>query len=295
MAFEIVTRDRWGSKSKWKFGDMKLPATAVYLHHSVTAVTDFPYQDAKKVEAEGIARFGQLSYSYLVHPSGVILEGAGTKVGAHTKGNNSTSFGIVLIGDYDDGAGADVWLVPTAEQIEAVRWLVYHLKVEKNWLLDSAILKTHQSVVATACPGNKTIPLLSEFRKAWDPTPPPPPLPPPLVVGPIQEINMLLAHVTLNLRLDDKGNGWYKVPYTIDKIVSITPHSGTRPGVDGAYDGVPDQVGMTPDEGGTIVVIRGGNPGGISPVWMKVDMTPAPVLLAAEAEYEDADEVDHCD
>src|SRR5688572_23919714 len=105
---EIVTRDRWGSKSKWKYGDMKLPATGVFLHHTVTPVTDFPYQDARRVEAEGIARFGQMSYSYLVHPAGVILEGAGTKVGAHTANNNRTSFGIGLIGDYDDAPGADV-------------------------------------------------------------------------------------------------------------------------------------------------------------------------------------------
>lgn len=290
--FEIVTRDRWGSKSKWRYGDLVLPVRNVFLHHTVTTVTDFPYQDTRRVEAEGIARFGQMSYSYLFHPSGMILEGAGTKVGAHTKGNNSTAFGFALIGDYDDGAGADVWRVPTAEQIEAVRWLIYHLKVERNWLLDNALLKTHQSVVATSCPGNKTIPLLSEFRKVWDPTPPPPP---PLVVGPIQEINMWLAHITLNVTLDNNGNGWIKVPYTIDKIVSLTPHSGTRPGSDGVYDGVPDQVGMTPEEGGTVIVIRGGNPGGVSPIWMKVDVTPTQTLSAAEPEYLDADEVDHCD
>lgn len=291
--FEIVSRDRWGSTSKWKYGNLALPVRNVFLHHTVTKVTAFPYKDAKVVENEGIARFGQMSYSYLVHPSGVILEGAGTKVGAHTKDNNSTSFGIALIGDYDNAPGTDVWMDPSVTQIDAVRWLIYHLKVEKNWLNDAAVLQTHQSVVATACPGNRVIPLMSEFRKAWDPTPPPPP---PLVVGPIQEVDLLLAHVTLNLTLDSNGNGWYKVPYTIDKIVSVTPHSGTRPGVDGAYDGVPDQVGMTPDEGGTVIVVRGGNPGGISPVWLKVDVTPIPAALGSESpDIPDADELDHSD
>lgn len=268
--FEIVSRDRWGSKSVWKYGNMKLPATAAYLHHSVTPVTAYPYQDARRIEAEGIARFGQLSYSYLVHPSGVIMEGAGTKTGAHTANRNSTSFGICLIGDYDDAAGADVWLIPTPIQIEAVQWLIYHLKVERNWLVDSAVLQPHRAVVATACPGNKTIPLLPEFRKVWTPPVPAPVPTPGIVVGITQEVDMQVTNVTLNLTLDNNGNGWIKVPYLLDNILSLFPHSGTRPGADGYYDPAADIVSATPEEGGTIIVIRNGNPGGVTPVWMRV-------------------------
>lgn len=44
MAFEIVSRDRWGSTSKWKYGNLTLPVKSVYLHHTVTAVTAFPYK-----------------------------------------------------------------------------------------------------------------------------------------------------------------------------------------------------------------------------------------------------------
>lgn len=251
---------------------MALPAKNVFLHHTVTAVTAYPYRDVKRVEDEGIARFGQMSYSWLVHPAEIIFEGAGTKVGAHTKGNNSTSFGIALIGDYDDAAGADVWRVPTAWQIEAVQWLIYHLKVERNWLADGAVLQPHRAVVATSCPGNKTIPLLPQFRVPWVPPAPAPPAPAPpqIVEGITQEIDMLVKNLTLNLTLDSNGNGWVKIPYNLDQVISVLPHSGTRPGVDGHYDPSPDQISVTPEGDGTLVIIRGGNPGGVSPLWVRV-------------------------
>lgn len=265
---EIVTRDRWGSKSKWKYGDMKLPATGAFLHHSVTPVTDFPYQDARRVEAEGIARFGQMSYSYLVHPAGVILEGAGTKTGAHTAGRNSTSFGICLIGDYDDAPGDDVWRTPNQLQIDAVRWLVHYLKVTKNWLNDAAVLQPHKAVVQTACPGNKTMPLLEQFRNPW--VPPVIQPPPVLVPGPIMELDMRVRFLTLQIPLDENGRGWLKLPYPIDKILSATPHSGTRPGADGVYDGTPDAVGLTPEDSGTIIVLQGATPRSTAPVWLQI-------------------------
>lgn len=266
--FEIVTRDRWGSKSKWRYGDLVLPVRNVFLHHTVTAVTAFPYVDVKKVEAEGIARFGQMSYSYLVHPGGVIFEGAGTKTGAHTKNNNSTSFGIALIGDYDDGAGADVWQVPTPWQIEAVQWLIYHLKVEKNWLLDNATLQPHKAVVQTACPGNKTVPLLPEFRKVW--VPPAPPTPPAIVVGTTYEVDMQVTNLAISMLIDPNGKGWLKIPYSFDKVLSIIPHSVTRPAADGGYDIEADKVAATPEDDGTIIVVQGGTPGTHAIVWVRV-------------------------
>lgn len=81
---------------------------------------------------------------------------------------------------------------------------------------------------------------------------------------------MQVTNVTLNLTLDNNGNGWIKVPYLLDNILSLFPHSGTRPGADGHYDPAADIVSATPEEGGTIIVIRNGNPGGVTPVWMRV-------------------------
>lgn len=265
---EIVSRDRWGSTSKWKYGFMKLPAVGVFLHHTVTIPTDYPYRDAKLIETIGIDRFGQISYSYLVHPNGTILEGAGIHTGAHTANRNSTHFGIGLIGTYT----FEVPGTPTSEQIESVQWLIHHLKFERDWLVDNAVLQPHRAVVATECPGDEVMTLINQFRIPWTPPPPPTPPPPfqPIVIGTPVEIDMNVASVTLTINLDGNGNGWTKIPYDIDKVLSVKAHSGSRPGADGFYDGVPDQVGVTPEGAETIVVVRGGNPGGTAPVWVQV-------------------------
>lgn len=160
---------------------MKLPALDVFLHHSVTTVTNFPYKDTKLIENIGIQRFGQMSYSYLVHPNGTILEGAGTKTGAHTAKRNSTSFGLCLIGNYS-------YTKPTDAQIKSVRWLVYHLKEERNILRDSAVLTPHRSVESTACPGDSAMSVLAQLRAPWVPEVPKvitPMFNPPLVLEPI--------------------------------------------------------------------------------------------------------------
>lgn len=94
---------------------------------------------------------------------------------------------------------------------------------------------------------------------------------PSIVVGTPMEVDVQLTPVSITLGpLDGQGNGWTKVPYTIDKIVGLVAHSGTRPGVDGAYDATPTLVSATPDGAETVIVVRGGNPGGSSPIWFHV-------------------------
>lgn len=101
------------------------------------------------------------------------------------------------------------------------------------------------------------------------PAPPPPAVPPITVIAPV-EVDVQLRSVPLMIPLDDAGKGWTTVPYTIDRIVGVVSHSGTRPGADGRYDGTPDVVGVTPEEDHTVIVIQGGQPGGAAPVWVTV-------------------------
>jgi hypothetical protein len=139
---------------------MTLPARALYLHHTVTQVTPHPYADMRVVEAEGVRRFGHISYSYVIHPDGTTMEGCGTRRGAHTEGRNSTAFGVALIGNYDQRN-------VTAMQLDAVRWLVAALVEAGN--LRPGIYPTggHRDVKATACPGAKAYRLLDAMRIPW--------------------------------------------------------------------------------------------------------------------------------
>ncbi|HEY9014073.1 MAG TPA: peptidoglycan recognition family protein, partial [Gemmatimonadales bacterium] len=140
---------------------MRLPATQVFIHHSVTPVTDDPYRDMRTIEAVGMQRFGQFSYSYCVHPrDGEILEGCGLQRGAHTAQRNSTSFGICWIGNYEERA-------PKVQQLDATRWLIHHL-TEEGWLVPGADIFGHRQVYQTACPGQKLFDMLDVIRHPWE-------------------------------------------------------------------------------------------------------------------------------
>jgi hypothetical protein len=95
-----------------------------------------------------------------------------------------------------------------------------------------------------------------------------------LIIGTPVEVDVQLTPVQLNIPLDSSGKGWIRVPYQIDTIVGLKAHSGTRPGVDGHYDGTPDEVALTPDDDatgvGSVVVVQGGVPGATAPVWFHV-------------------------
>ena len=159
---EIVSRAAWGAASEQRRPAMRLPATAVWLHHSVTAVSDDPRKDMRLIQRVGISRFGYLSYSYAVHPNGTVLEGQGTNVGAHTAGRNSTSFGVVLIGNYDQR-------VVTPEQLNATRWLVAELVRRGHLRPGTYPTGGHRDApgAATRCPGDWAHRVLSEFRRPW--------------------------------------------------------------------------------------------------------------------------------
>lgn len=173
MPYRIVPRSEAGLlKPRRSYGKMKLPVGEVWVHHSVTPQTSDPFKDWRVVQNAAFGRgFADISYSFGFHPDGTILEGRGDGVGAHTEGHNSTSYGLVLIGNYE-------LREPTREQIDAVRWWV-------KWAKDSGRLRIaayptggHRDLDATACPGKLAYPKIPEMRVAWSvPAPTPPPAP----------------------------------------------------------------------------------------------------------------------
>ncbi|MEE8602218.1 peptidoglycan recognition family protein [Euzebya tangerina] len=143
---------------------MRLPARGIHVHHSVTEASDYdpvleptddPNGDMRTIERIGIQRFGYLSYSYAFHPSGVELEGMGTRIGAHTKDYNSTSFGFVLIGNYEI-------YEPTDPQLRAMARRA-RLLIEDGLLVEDFYLLPHQRRKATACPGKHMVSRLDDL------------------------------------------------------------------------------------------------------------------------------------
>lgn len=158
----VVARSVWGAKpASLPDVPMRLPATQVFLHHSVTPVGTDPYADMRLIESIGLQRFGQFSYSYVIHPhDGEILEGCGILRGAHTARRNSTSFGVCWAGNYEERA-------PKIQQVEATRWLIAQLQ-RQGLLLPGADILGHRDVYSTACPGSKLYALLDAIRIPWE-------------------------------------------------------------------------------------------------------------------------------
>lgn len=147
---QVIPLSMWGGVPAW-LGDetMSRPATnGLFIHHTVTKPTADPCADARTVQHDLHAR-GLTGYSWLVHQSGVILALNETRIGQHTTGHNSTSFGIAAM--LDDPA------IPVAPAVlEAVTKGISQMALvlkRFGWLNAKSPVRPHSAVEATACPG----------------------------------------------------------------------------------------------------------------------------------------------
>lgn len=151
-----LPRNVWGFNSPLGPAQVYKPVRTVFVHHSVTNPEDDGVMEAtgdvvadmKELERIGVSRFGRFSYSYCGHPSGVVAEGQGTYIGAHTAGYNSISLGYCLIGNYQVNEVPDAMYKAFGEWWWAMRYLGVIDKFTN--------LRFHKDVKATACPGQHT-------------------------------------------------------------------------------------------------------------------------------------------
>lgn len=78
-----------------------------------------------------------IGYNYFIEEDGIIIEGRGMKVGAHTKGMNSKSIGICLSGNFDVD-------LPKCEQINSLKNLCTFL--QKNYNISIERVIAHREV-----------------------------------------------------------------------------------------------------------------------------------------------------
>jgi hypothetical protein len=137
--------------------DLPAVLNTIVVHHSA-----FP--NAGPVEIQDlhmdVRGFADVAYHYMIAPDGTIYEGRPINVrGAHVRGYNTGSIGIVLLGNFNED-------LPTTEQLVHLRVLVDYLR----YTFDIRYLAGHkdypnQGPDGTECPGDQLYPLLSELAE----------------------------------------------------------------------------------------------------------------------------------
>lgn len=101
-----------------------------------------------------------IGYNFCIDRAGTVYEGRGLVVGAHVKGFNTTTIGVVIFGDYRT-------LPPSGESVHAAGRLVGHLRATGAaepvcWVVG------HDDLAATACPGGQLYLRLPDIRAYAD-------------------------------------------------------------------------------------------------------------------------------
>lgn len=172
---KIITRRQWGARHGDGKGEALLPATSVWLHHTVTVAPDLEWVDAngdhvdddeaaamRHIEGIGAQRFGTaygFPYSLAAMPRGhALYEGHEIgQQGAHTYGYNHTGRAIVLVGNYEKHR-------PTDAQMDAVAWGLVEGK-RRGWWKHARLSGGHSDVKATACPGRYAYAAIPEINR----------------------------------------------------------------------------------------------------------------------------------
>jgi peptidoglycan recognition protein len=150
---KVISRKAWGAKPPRSARQkMTLPALGTYIHHTVTASKPgAPQERAHMRYLQEIAfgrGFADISYSFVIFPSGRVYRGRGWGVvGAHTEGSNSTTHAFSFVGNFESDR-------PTKDALEAAAAL-HRRGITLGHIKPTGFIKGHRDApgAATACPG----------------------------------------------------------------------------------------------------------------------------------------------
>jgi hypothetical protein len=154
VARKVYKREEWGAKpARSTFGKVADPVSMVFIHTSVTAqlpknATVRQEKDAM-LTLQGIAfgrGFSDISYSFVIFPSGRIYEGRGWgKEQAATLGYNVVSYSICM------GGNTDMYH-ETKAQRDSIVWLIERGQ-KQDRIKEKVDVRGHREVAPKACPG----------------------------------------------------------------------------------------------------------------------------------------------
>lgn len=161
MAPRIISRAAWGARPARSRRSIATPTPRVWVHH--TAGSERGAAGVRSIQRfhQDVRGWSDIAYSFLVDDDGTIYEGRGVGIaGGHTKGDNSTSHAICLMGNFEDEQ-------PTGAALAAAADLYAH-GIASGWWADR--LGGHRDApgASTACPGRHLYGQLDRIREGDD-------------------------------------------------------------------------------------------------------------------------------
>jgi len=157
---EIVSRREWGAKPPAKTPyAIATPTPELWLHH--TAGSELGAAGMRTIQAFHMGpqrRWSDIAYSLVVDPVElVIYEGRGIGIaGGHTKGHNTISHAICVMGNFETRTASPALLRLLADLIRHGR--------EQQWWRDLSGGHRQASGASTACPGRHLQAAIPEIR-----------------------------------------------------------------------------------------------------------------------------------
>ena len=160
----IRPRSFWGHAAQHGWTKL-LPVSTVFIHHDVmpapkvSAPEEVEAQHMRTLDKVAHGRgFSGVSYNYGQAKSGRAYTGRGMHVGAQNDGENSSSIGIVLFGNYENEPFSN-------DQAENLGKLIAELKYRRAIKRGITVVLGHRDTDATACPGKNVYRKLPEVRR----------------------------------------------------------------------------------------------------------------------------------
>ena len=155
----VVPRDEWLDIPRGRPGSIPVPQPRRWLHHGASGTSTVN-------TARAYARYHMLTlgwqdigYSFII-AAGKVLEGRGpTTAGAHTRGQNTSSHGICMAGNY-------MVQTPAPRDVDALVWLLDHGVTQRWWELP-VLTGGHRDAPGhreNLCPGANLYELIPEIN-----------------------------------------------------------------------------------------------------------------------------------
>lgn len=167
MSVPIVSRSEWGARPPKSRNFIELPSEELWLHHSAGALdaggNGVWWDDVRGIQdfhmrpvSEGGRGWSDIAYSFLIG-GGQVFEGRGVGIaGGHTKGRNTVSHAICVVGNYE-------LMTPQPEDVRAVADLVRHGR-EQGWWGDLTGDHSAAPGAQTSCCGRNLRAAIPEIR-----------------------------------------------------------------------------------------------------------------------------------